>query len=809
MTAIRQTLSRHTFLNGFCATAIFAPEGSDTSYMQRGSRNYVFTGVVLRPWKGLESVGDGLRYMTIVGSDYGGLQDSGMTEGKGSIFQDIARSIWFLGAGVPCIGSTPIAAGVAASINLQVSIATNGTYSADTTYEAGLAQPSAPDIGIISTPGVGFTGLLDAPVAAKIARLRSTTGARSIASLSSAVVSPNNQTVRLTYPLPAEGQDFWPTFFNQPGFGGVGLYYRTPYGDSLDIPESLIGGTAQVETATVVGTITLSGNAEVVVTAAGMTGSPETVLVAVLITDTASMVAGKMRAALALNANVSSFFDVSGSGINIILTCLDAAANDATINIATDNDTCTGLTPEPMSTNTTAGIAPATIDGIPRSLEFDFVAGDLVPEVAYIDDYPPPAGTNVVRLENVMIVLGCYGDATSSVSASDPGTVGAVSLPNFYESYPPTFLIYFPESIVDVLSRPTDSYAYVGCKNSIQAIQYVGIIDGPAVQVNTITPDFGVPFAHNWCQFKGLLYVYAGKGSLWRMTSNGEWDTDFASPITELIQDLDPEDVVLSTHSNSQSLVLFYPSGSVSWNTQNGKWSPEQFTSDAGISGDPLSATPSQGDLYVTLDDSGTQTAYKWDSGATEMPTTALTNWTDHQSPASIEELLSTFDIDVSDEDRPIIFSIHRNGRKTYVRDASTVSSSNTVTSADAEWDSYSPGQMICVFGADIGGAGVDYLIGIIESTVGDTVDIVDLAGDSVDAHSTLSDCYMLIGQFIFTYGVNWTGKQQTPPQLQPYVTDCLSHSLGISMFTNATAGRPFLMVSRGTISNISASNNF
>lgn len=777
--------------------------------MQRGSRNFVFAGPTLRPWRGLDSVGDGLRYMTIAGSDYGGLKDSGMTEGKGSIFQDIARSIWMIGAGVPCVGSTPIASGVAASINLQVSIATNGNYSADTTYEAGMAQPSAPDIGIVSVPGVGFTGLLDAPVACKIARLRSTTGARSIASLSSAVVSPNNQTVRVTYPLPAEGQDFWPTFFNQPGFGGVGLYYRTPYNDSLDIPESLIGGTKQVETATVVGTITLAGDAKVVVTAAGMTGSPVTVTVAVLLADTASIVAGKMRVALALDADVSSFFTVSGSGANIILTVIDAAANDATINVATNNDTCTGLTPEPTSANTTAGIAPASVDGIPRSLEFDFVAGDLVPEVAYIDDYPPPAGTNAVRLENVMIVLGCYGDATSSVSSSNTGTVGAVSLPNFYESYPPTFLIYFPESIVDVLSRPTDSYAYVGCKNSILAIQYVGIIDGPAVQVNTITPDFGVPFAHNWCQFRGLLYVYAGQGSLWRMTSNGEWDTDFASPITELLQDLAPEDVVLSTHPNSQSLVLLYPGGSVSWNTQNGKWSPEQFTSDAGVSGVPLSATPSQGDLYVTLDDSGIQTAYKWDSGATEMPITALTNWTDHSDPASIEELMSTFDIDAADVNKPIIFSIHRNGRKTYVRDASTVNTSNIITSADAEWDSYSPGQMICVFGEDVGGSGIDCLTGIILSTVGNTIHIVNFAGSTVNAHATLSNCYMLIGQFIFTYGVNWTGKQQTPPQLQPYVTDCLSHSLGISMFTNATSGRPFLLSSKGTHSEIPASSNW
>jgi len=806
MTATRQNLSRHSFLGGFNATAMFLPEGSDLSLMARGSRNLLFIGPTIRPWRGLDEAGDGVRAMLTVGSDWGGLQDSGATPGRGSQFQDISASQWFIGSGVPTREGVPLASGIAASINLQVAVASNGNYSADETYEAGMAQPSAPDVGVISVPGVGFTGLINGPVAVKIARFRSTTGARSIASFSSAVITPVNQSVRVTYPLPAEGQDYWPTFFNQPGFGGVGLYYRTPYNDSLDIPESLIGGTAQVETATVVGTITGSGNAEVIVTAAGMTGSPETLPVAVLIGDTASVVAGKMRTALALNANVSSFFTVSGSGANIILTALDPAANDGTMNIATDNDTCTGLTAQPTSTNTTAGIAPAEVDGIPRSLEFDFVTGDLVPEVAYIDDYPPPAGTNAVRLENVMVVLGCYGDSTSSVSSSDPGTVGAVSLPNFYESYPPRFLVYFPESVVDVLSRPTDSYAYVGHKNSITAMQYVGIIDGPAVQVNTITPDIGLPFAHNWCQFQGLLYVYSAKGSLWRMTSDGSWDNSFANDIRELIQDFDPEDVVIGTHPQTMSLVLFYPGGSVSWNIQNGKWSPEQFTSDTGIDGDPLSCATAQGELYVTLNDSGTQTAYKWDSGATEMPVTALTNWTDHSYPASIEEMLSTFD---TDSEKPIIFSVHRNGRKTYVRDASTVDGTNTVTSSDAEWDSYSPGQYVCVFGEDIGGAGIDYLIGIIESVSGDDIEIVDYAGDPVNADATLSDCYMLIGQFIFTYDVEWEGKQQTPPLLQPYVTDCLSHSLGISIFTNAESGRPFLLMSRGTVSNISASSNW
>lgn len=114
---------------------------------------------------------------------------------------------------------------------------------------------------------------------------------------------------------------------------------------------------AQVETATVIGTITGSGNATVVVTAAGMSNSPKTVSVAVLNTDTATIVGGKIRAALALDPDVNAFFIISGATTSVILTVKEISANDATLNISIANGTCTGLTAAPASANTTAGVA--------------------------------------------------------------------------------------------------------------------------------------------------------------------------------------------------------------------------------------------------------------------------------------------------------------------------------------------------------------------------------------------------------------------------------------------------------------------
>lgn len=121
-------------------------------------------------------------------------------------------------------------------------------------------------------------------------------------------------------------------------------------------------GTAQVETATAVGTITLAGNATVTITAAGLTGSPKAISVAVANTDTAATWAGKVRTALAADAAVDALFTVGGATTAITLTRKVTSlgllpGNDATLNIALANGTCTGITAAPTSANTTAGVA--------------------------------------------------------------------------------------------------------------------------------------------------------------------------------------------------------------------------------------------------------------------------------------------------------------------------------------------------------------------------------------------------------------------------------------------------------------------
>jgi len=146
-------------------------------------------------------------------------------------------------------------------------------------------------------------------------------------------------------------------------FNGLarGARYLTQYGEQFVITVNTPGtaGVRQVETATVAGTIGASGagNATVIVTSSGMSGSPITLSVAVANNDTAAQVATKIRAALNGNSTIAARFIVGGTSAAVSLTRIAPVANDGTLNISVDNGTCSGLTPALSSADTTAGVA--------------------------------------------------------------------------------------------------------------------------------------------------------------------------------------------------------------------------------------------------------------------------------------------------------------------------------------------------------------------------------------------------------------------------------------------------------------------
>jgi hypothetical protein len=196
-------------------------------------------------------------------------------------------------------------------------------------------------------------------------------------------------------------------------------------------------GVAQVETATAAGTITASGNATVVVTAAGMTGSPKTISVAVLNGDTAAVWAGKVRTALAADSAVSALFTVSGTSTAIVLTRKPTAtyavgsvsvplyaANDSTLNISLDNGTCTGITTAASSANTTSGTLTAGVyllDGDGKDFEgvtLSAIASNRLGGVL-ISNQSTSAGDILVSTVSTMTELPVQPDGSLQVTAKN------------------------------------------------------------------------------------------------------------------------------------------------------------------------------------------------------------------------------------------------------------------------------------------------------------------------------------------------------------------------------------------------------
>lgn len=179
---------------------------------------------------------------------------------------------------------------------------------------------------------------------------------------------------------------------------------------------AFVAGVAQVETATAAGTVTTGGNAEVVVTAAGMTGSPKTYAVAVATSDTPTLWAAKVRAALNADAAFTALYTASGSGTAIVATRKPTAtftvpggtlnlyaANDGTLNIALAAGTASGITTAATSANTTAGVVSDGVKIYDDATDFEGIALDTM------------AIVNGMLIEH-------FGGASSAVGAVGTGT---------------------------------------------------------------------------------------------------------------------------------------------------------------------------------------------------------------------------------------------------------------------------------------------------------------------------------------------------------------------------------------------------
>jgi hypothetical protein len=134
--------------------------------------------------------------------------------------------------------------------------------------------------------------------------------------------------------------------------------------------------------------------------------------------DNAAAVAGKARTALGLDADVSAFFDITGSGSEIVLTAKAEAADDATMSVVVDNDSCAGLT-QATSTTTQAGVAPDGPSEIAAALRAALDALEDVTDLFTISG----AGANVILTR----VLPVANDVTLNLAVDNDTCVGIVA----------------------------------------------------------------------------------------------------------------------------------------------------------------------------------------------------------------------------------------------------------------------------------------------------------------------------------------------------------------------------------------------
>jgi hypothetical protein len=483
-----QLLDVYQPIAGFFDTDRHAvPENALTS----GSFNVLLTGQNhQRVWKGLKSSGTGGRSMFKLIGGYASLNDytSGMTsiQGLGSVFNFISKSMFFIGEGKVYYNGSALGGGTpfTATSNLQLS---PSPYTS--AYTAGLDQPDAPQVEARTIGGGDpFTGLLTGAYSFKIARVRSVTGGRSIASVTSAVITFSGQTCRMTFPaLDSNGQDRWSIFGTKAGFGGTGVHY----------------------------------------------------LVAE-IADT----------------------DLS------------------------------------------------TIDGIPRSYQFEYADADLLPTVAFIDDYPPPAGSYGGRLESYVVVVGAYDNAI------------AVSQRNFPESFRPDDLGFLPGTPTSVLQDQMGSYLYVSTATSVHALSVAPSIDGNPLIVQTLWQDVGVAGDQNWCSVQGVIYAFVARQGAVTMDSQGLPSNQFAQPVAKAMQNWEPVDTVVVHIPDLNSVAYINGGKAYLFNYQSLVWcSPCQLNDFA--SGNAVSGVVVNRRLKLSMLNGSTFTLYDFD----EQPTSGVTNF--------------------------------------------------------------------------------------------------------------------------------------------------------------------------------------
>lgn len=759
-------------------------------------------------------------------------------EGAGSLFSHVASTLFYQGAGQVIYNGDKIT-GALASSTLKLLLQRNGSYAAADSgpYSAGLVQPSAPQVFVKTSPSAGFAGLLNSPaLSLKIAAIRATTGAKSIASPTSEVFACANQTVVAVVPTMQTGGTHWVFFAARKGFGGIGPHERMPIGQvqALQIPESYF--TRSVTDAVTNGTTTLiSATAEfssldvgkqVVLSGGGsLTTIIETYISPTQVTLSAPVGWSSSGNSATINAMVAStnprtITDGVTDGTTL-LTSATAAWTQADVgkqivigsnvrSIATVTNATDVVMDATVAAASGLTISITDVNGTIRAIELEWQDGDLTGEFAWIDDYPPPAGTHCAGLNNVTMVGGCFSDATADPTSSGPGTCIAISLQNFPESFRPTDLLYLPEPIMSFLGRPSDSYLYVGCRDSVHQVQYVGGTDGPSCVLTTLWPDVGIANPHGWCQAYGVLFAAVSRGGLVTIGAMGQPDNTFAAPIAEAIKDWDPRLTILNWHPDTNQIVASNGNEAYAFSLAHGGWSSLLPYSDFAV-GNALSVVQSSNQMKLTLDGDGAHTLYEFNSGGTST-ITALSHWFTEPGEGRTKTIWEAVEkVQMDSLSKTAYISIHRNFRKAFDKTGAITVGTNTLTTAADFFSSADTGSFVLVSGA--GPSGGCLLARIKSVNNARSVNLCDItttplaSAANLNASATVSNAFFLIAKRIYARTPRYAGSNLFRPK-RIRVREAFSYAIGITIPSTSQNVQALGAALFGTIEQMSAGAN-
>lgn len=414
-----------------------------------------------------------------------------------------------------------------------------------------------------------------------------------------------------------------------------------------------------------------------------------------------------------------------------------------------------------------------------RNLIFDFTDADLLPEDAWIYDYPPPAGSHFLRMENVGVILGAYPEG---------GTVGAVSLPNYFESYNPRHLLYFPEDVVGVLHKEFESQAIVACRNSVHALEYVGNRGDslPPVRVATLIADTGIKKAQNWAIGGSTIAMWIEGTGIAILDKDGKVDYEFGREVSRFTKNWNADDVVVMYDPDSLSFIFAHQNVFVAFCLQSLAWSDpvyldETFTAGGRMSGNWVSGIQVKGELYCSIQNDSAVTAYKFNNNTDTLRSNVceIGRWQKLSSAgrsANIYEIAIATEQGVADASRiPIVVGIHTNLFRTHARGVNA-NQSTIVLPSSINTSSAWIGKKVAVFGTNIGGNDIDYHIATItDAPSAHTITI------SSPVHETINDVFMLIGEDFFTE-LPVSGKPQHHYNVFPAVQEARSYCVSVYM---------------------------